>query len=219
MKYGESIFDIAYLLFAIISGSLILYRAKVGVEKLMGWAALILGVGDAFHLLPRVMVYYVPGDMSFYLGIGKFVTSITVTIFYVLLFYIWMYKYNKEKNQRDIILVWVLAAIRIVICLFPQNGWTGNGGSITWAVLRNLPFVLMGAYICLLYYQDRDRDRIFRYFWLYILFSFLFYLPVTVGTGIMPALGMLMLPKTVCYILMIWSFLLTQRSNINRDQI
>ena len=214
MKYGESIFDIAYLLFAIISGSLILYRAKVGVEKLMGWAALILGVGDAFHLLPRVMAYFLPADMSFYLGIGKFVTSITVTIFYILLYYIWMYRYDKERNQRGITLIWVLAAIRTIICLFPQNGWTGNGGNITWAVLRNLPFILMGAYICLLYYQDRNKDRIFRNFWLYILFSFLFYLPVTVGTGILPALGMLMLPKTVCYILMIRSFLLTQKSDI-----
>ena len=69
----------------------------------------------------------------------------------------------------------------------------------------------MGAYICYLYYQDRNKDRVFRTFWLYILFSFLFYLPVTVGTGIMPALGMLMLPKTVCYILMIRSFLLTNQ--------
>ncbi len=214
MKYGESIFDIAYLLFAIISGCLILYRAKEGVEKLMGWAALILGVGDAFHLLPRVMAYFVPADMSFYLGIGKFVTSITVTIFYILLYYIWIYRYEKERNQRGIILIWVLAVIRTIICLFPKNGWTGNGGNITWAVFRNIPFVLMGAYICYLYYQDRNKDRIFRNFWLYILFSFLFYLPVTVGTGIMPALGMLMLPKTVCYILMIRSFLLTQKSDI-----
>ena len=45
-------------------------------------------------------------------------------------------------------------------------------------------------------------------FWLYILLSFLFYIPVAVGAGIVPMLGMLMLPKTVCYILMVLSFLL-----------
>ena len=37
--------------------------------------------------------------------------------------------------------------------------------------------------------------------------SFLFYIPVAVGAGAIPMLGMLMLPKTVCYILMILVFL------------
>lgn len=37
--------------------------------------------------------------------------------------------------------------------------------------------------------------------------SFLFYIPVAVGAGLVPMLGMLMLPKTVCYVLMIIAFL------------
>ena len=44
--------------------------------------------------------------------------------------------------------------------------------------------------------------------WLYILLSFLFYIPVAIGAGAVPILGMLMLPKTVCYILMVLAFLL-----------
>ena len=43
---------------------------------------------------------------------------------------------------------------------------------------------------------------------LYLL-SFLFYIPVAVGAGALPMLGMLMLPKTVCYILLIAAFLRT----------
>ncbi|MBQ9911022.1 MAG: hypothetical protein IJM50_05955, partial [Lachnospiraceae bacterium] len=46
-----------------------------------------------------------------------------------------------------------------------------------------------------------------RLVFLYILLSFLFYIPVAVGAPLLPALGMLMLPKTVCYVLMIISFL------------
>ncbi len=57
MKYGESTFDILYLLFAIISGCIILKRAKGKIEKYMGIAALVLGCGDAFHLVPRVLNY------------------------------------------------------------------------------------------------------------------------------------------------------------------
>ena len=48
--------------------------------------------------------------------------------------------------------------------------------------------------------------------WLYVLLSFLFYIPVAVGAGVVPMLGMLMLPKTVCYILLIVCFHRYQRT-------
>ena len=51
------------------------------------------------------------------------------------------------------------------------------------------------------------ESRRFRPVWIYILLSFLFYIPVTVGAGAVPILGMLMLPKTVCYVLLILTFL------------
>ena len=53
------------------------------------------------------------------------------------------------------------------------------------------------------------ESRRFRPVWIYILLSFLFYIPVTVGAGAVPILGMLMLPKTVCYVLLILTFLLS----------
>lgn len=86
MKYGESTFDILYLLFAIITGILILCKARSKTEKLMGWAALILGCGDAFHLVPRVLNYFADADFTAALGVGKLVTSVTMTLFYVLLY-------------------------------------------------------------------------------------------------------------------------------------
>ena len=55
MKYEESTFDILYLLFAVISGLILLRRAEDKTGRLMGLAALILGCGDAFHLVPRVL--------------------------------------------------------------------------------------------------------------------------------------------------------------------
>ena len=39
-----------------------------------------------------------------------------------------------------------------------------------------------------------------------VLLSFLFYIPVAVFAGLLPILGMLMLPKTICYILMFIAF-------------
>ena len=86
MKYGESTFDILYLVFAIVSGVLILRRRRDRAGKLMGAAALTLGCGDAFHLVPRVLNYFLAADFTAALGVGKLVTSITMTVFYVLLY-------------------------------------------------------------------------------------------------------------------------------------
>ena len=208
MKYGESSFDILYLLFAVISGCIILCRARNKTEKLMGLAAVILGCGDAFHLMPRVLNYFSTGDFTVALGIGKLVTSITMTLFYLLVYYVWLGYYRVQENRGTTMVLWILALLRIALCLFPQNGWLQNSSDMTWGIIRNIPFTVLGAIVCFLYFRKKDERRRFRLIWLYILLSFLFYIPVAVGADIVPMLGMLMLPKTVCYILMVLSFLL-----------
>ncbi len=208
MKYGESIFDILYLLFAVICGTVILVRAKDRAGRLAGFAALILGFGDAFHLVPRVLNYFIDADFTAALGTGKLVTSVTMTAFYVLLYYVMLEYYKERAKKGTAAAVWSLAAIRAALCAFPQNGWVENSSGLTWGIIRNVPFVALGAVICFMYYKRRKAKRPFRFVWLYILLSFAFYIPVTVGAGSVPILGMLMLPKTVCYILMIVTFLL-----------
>ena len=96
MKYGESTFDILYLIFAILTGVLILIKRRNKNDVLMGTAALILGIGDSFHLVPRVLNYFIDSDFTWYLGLGKLVTSITMTIFYILVFLLYKSVYNKD---------------------------------------------------------------------------------------------------------------------------
>ena len=211
MKYGESAFDILYLIFAVTSGCLLLRKAGDRTEKLMGLAALILGCGDAFHLIPRVLNYFVDADFTAALGVGKLITSISMTVFYLLLYYIWLGYYRMRENKRITGVMWMLLIIRLILCLLPQNGWMENSTDLVWGMIRNIPFVLLGAAVCAIFFQKRKNDRIFRFFWLLILLSFLFYIPVAVGAGLLPMLGMLMLPKTVCYILMITVFLRSAR--------
>ena len=206
MKYGESTFDILYLLFAMISGCVILKRAKNKGERYMGLAALILGCGDAFHLVPRVWNHFSDADLTLYLGVGKLVTSITMTVFYVLLYYIWKEHYREDGGKTITAAVFVSALVRIALCLFPQNGWTKNSSDMTWGLIRNIPFIILGAVICYLFFKNRKKDAAFRWLWLLIFLSFAFYLPVAVGAGLVPMLGMLMLPKTICYLCMIVTF-------------
>lgn len=206
MKYGESAFDIIYLLFAIVMGVSILRRRKDGVGRLMGSATLILGIGDAFHLIPRVINYFGSGDYTAWLGFGKLVTSITMTVFYLLMYRLWLRAYEEKEDRKLSVAVYILVAIRVLLCLLPQNRWLQNDGTVLWGVLRNIPFVALGGVIVYLYYRKRAAIRCFRLVWLLVTLSFLFYIPVAVAASLVPMLGMLMLPKTVCYMLLIWCF-------------
>ena len=87
----ESIFDICYLIFAVISGILLLKSSKGRKELcLYGAMTLLLGCGDAFHLVPRVLNYWTDADYTAALGIGKLITSVTMTLFYLLIEYVYL---------------------------------------------------------------------------------------------------------------------------------
>ena len=205
MKYGESLFDIAYLVIAIVSGIYILTRRKDKIGKLMGFAVLILGIGDAFHLVPRVLNYFIEYDFTMYLGIGKLVTSITMTVFYLLMYMLYKACYGKKYKKLDCLVI-LLVLARIILCALPQNEWVANTSSILWGVIRNVPFVILGAVVVVLYFKNRNEIKELKNVWIYVTLSFLFYIPVAVLASVVPMLGMLMLPKTICYILMIFAF-------------
>ncbi len=217
MKYGESAFDIIYLLFAIAAGICILSRRRDKIGKLMGFATLILGCGDAFHLVPRVLNYFVDVDFTVWLGVGKLVTSITMTVFYVLMYRLWIAAYGKRENKGLSAVVYALAAIRTVLCLLPQNNWLENSSSVLWGVIRNIPFIVLGIIIVCLFFKTRKEIRTLRSVWLLVALSFLFYIPVAVAAPLLPMLGMLMLPKTVCYMILIGVFL-KYSSDINANK-
>ena len=65
------------------------WEKRRDLMELSGKTVLILGCGDAFHLVPRVLNYFVGADFTAWLGIGKLVTSVTMTVFYVLLYFVW----------------------------------------------------------------------------------------------------------------------------------
>ncbi len=198
----ESLFDVGYLAFAIGSGiGLLRRKGSDTIVRLLGLMALILGCGDAFHLVPRILNYWVPGDWTAALGIGKLVTSITMTVFYLLLEHVRQRRFGLSC-KGCYCAFYVLSAIRVALCLFPQNMWTSSNSPILWGIYRNIPFFVMGALSVILWLSIAKDDKAFKLLWLAILLSFGFYIPVVIR----PALGMLMLPKTVMYIWMIVMF-------------
>ena len=205
MKYGESFFDILYLLVALIIGIKVLKKDNK-LSKLMGYSIITLALGDAFHLVPRVLNYFINYDFKMYLGVGKLITSITMTIFYIFMYYIYLKNYEIKENKKITYTIWLLSIIRIILCLLPYNNWLTNDSPFIWGVIRNIPFVIMGLIITILYFNKRNIDKDFKYIWLYILLSFIFYMIVVLGASSINILGMFMLPKTICYILIIIFF-------------
>lgn len=201
----ESIFDILYLTFVIGVGVRLVKGSRNQSGKMFGGMALVLGVGDSFHLVPRVVALLSGGAMESFaapLGAGKFLTSLTMTVFYVILYYIYRDRYPSEVNTAQKFPVYAFALIRILLCLFPQNRWLDHHQPLSWAILRNVPFLLLGLLMILLFYraQKKHGDCDYRYMWLTIVLSFGFYLPVVLFGDKYEPIGLLMIPKTLAYV-------------------
>lgn len=194
----EAVFCVFYLVFTGITGFRILRKSDGRQQiRLFGIMTLVLVFGDAFHLVPRILAVGNPSaDYTVSLGIGKMITSVTMTVFYLILYFIFEMRYEKKSTSLRVALI-VLALIRIILCLLPQNDWTG-AAPVIWGIYRNIPFTMMGLITVVLFFKERN-DRLYRWMWLAVLFSFAFYIPVVLWSDLSPMIGMLMLPKTCMY--------------------
>ncbi|GAA6274322.1 hypothetical protein F170042I7_05080 [Blautia caecimuris] len=203
--FGETLFDVVYLVLVITVGIKMIRQSKGDRQyRLFGIMAVTLGCGDAFHLVPRAYALCTTGleNYTAALGIGKFITSITMTVFYILLYYVWRTRYKIEGKKEITIAVYLMAALRIILCLFPQNAWTSADAPLSWGIYRNIPFAILGLIVIVLFYRSakEHKDRDFRWMWLTIVLSFGFYIPVVLWADTVPAVGMLMIPKTCAYV-------------------
>lgn len=208
----ETLFDLVYLITVITLG-ICMIRGNRGRRQylLYGVMAVTLGCGDAFHLVPRTVALCTTGlaDYTAALGIGKLVTSVTMTLFYVLLYYVWRARYQVAGKNGLTASVWVLALVRIALCLLPQNAWTSAAPPLSWGIWRNIPFVILGALIVVLFYRRAREDKLFCLLWLAVVVSFGCYIPVVLFADTVPAVGMLMIPKTCAYV---WAVVIGYRA-------
>ena len=206
----ETLFDIVYLVTVITLGILMIRNNRGEKQYLLyGVMAVTLGCGDAFHLVPRAIALCTTGleNYTMALGIGKLVTSVTMTLFYVLLYYVWRARYQVSGKTGTTAAVWVLALTRIALCLMPQNAWTSVAPPLSWGIYRNIPFTILGVLIVVLFYRSarEKQDRPFCHLWLAVVVSFACYIPVVLFADTVPAVGMLMIPKTCAYV---WAVLI-----------
>ena len=205
----ETLFDAVYLTTVITLGIRMLRGSKGNAQfALFGAMAVLLGAGDAFHLVPRALALCTTGleNYTVALGLGKWITSVTMTIFYVLLYYVWRARYQVSGKNGLTAAVWCLAAARVALCMMPQNQWLSAEAPLSWGIYRNIPFALLGLVIIVLFYNSakEKEDKAFRWMWLTIVLSFGFYIPVVLWADTVPMIGMLMIPKTCAYVWTVW---------------
>lgn len=210
----ETLFDGVYLVSVVTIGIVMMVKGKKSRQYwLFGLMAVVLGLGDAFHLVPRALALCTTGLENFTaaLGAGKFITSITMTVFYVLLYYVWRVRYQVTGRKGLTAAVYGLSALRIGLCLMPQNQWLSAQSPLSWGIYRNIPFALLGLLMIVLFYRSarEAQDKAFRFMWLTIVLSFGFYIPVVLWADAIPMIGMLMIPKTCAYV---WTVLIGYRA-------
>ena len=206
----ETLFDAVYLITVITLGIRMIRGSGNSRQfRLFGWMAVVLGAGDSFHLIPRALALCTTGleNYTVALGLGKCITSVTMTVFYVLLYYVWRLRYKVSGQSGLTAAVYVLAGVRVALCMMPQNQWISADAPLSWGIWRNIPFALLGLVVIVLFYRSTKEhgDSAFRWMWLTIVLSFGFYIPVVLWADAVPLVGMLMIPKTCAYV---WTVLI-----------
>ena len=214
--WTETSFNIFYLI-VVWWLVIVMWRRREAVAPgdrrtadLLMWAFAFLGFGDIGHVGFRVVAYALGGlDVSVnFFGkslllapMGSLATAITFTIFYVLLVMVWSARYNKPYGGLGYAL-FALAALRLLIMTHPANGWNSTQAVQPWSVIRNLPLMMMQLGIAYLLLRDSiaARDKAFTWMGSMILVSFACYAPVIFLQQSIPLIGMLMIPKTVAYL-------------------
>lgn len=198
MKDFELFFDSMYLIFVLFLGIRILLLRKPN-SGLIGAMTLLLGLGDSFHLIPRIVAQATVDGFEVNaagLFLGTRISAMTMSLFY-LLFYYYIRREMKKTNRALDILMPVLILIRTVTVILSFNR------AASMDLISNAPFVLMGIIDIALLYRERANKN-FGKLYVFVFFSFLFYVPVVLFKNTYPTIGMLMIPKTVMYVLIVW---------------
>ena len=131
--WAEIAFNVLYLVvvWALVVGMIRRYpqmpAAKRRLARFFIWAFALLALGDSGHVGFRVLAYAL-GDLETVLrigntqiglvGLGVLSTSVTVTLFYVMMLRIWQERFDKPWGWLGVLAL-AAAAVRLGIMVLP----------------------------------------------------------------------------------------------------
>ena len=215
---GENVFNVAYLTTVWVLVVLMARKMKAVKEAekplasrfLLAFA--LLAFGDSFHVGARVIealigpgkaMVMVGGVQASILGLGMLVTAYTMTVFYMALADARRIRGGSKADAAFGIIEAVLG-LRLVIMALPGNAWELAVPPFGMGLLRNAPLALAVILMAILFIVEgrRDGDRAWQGIGWAMVASYAFYTPVILFAAKIPALGLLMIPKTVAYVVM-----------------
>ena len=237
----STIFNLVYL--TILWLGLLIVKLRAPKEKTDEWKYLFLtflclGIGDIFHLLTRTFIYFSsinsPDQVAYYnellsirlIGFGLIITSITMQLFYLFIYYYWrtgeLKKISLIKKtehignplfRRDVIMI-ALSIARVVLIIYPQNQWGIQTTTVNFfRYITNIPLYTIGIIMIVLFFKRsketnyenipgfsiKDRKMI-RNVAICFIISYICYSMTLFLTPINPLFGLAMIPKTITYI-------------------
>ena len=157
----EIAFDIMYLVSAFIIGIVLLMTSSSDLHTLAGIMTIILVVGDSFHLIPRIKVIITKNEKALRtaLGRGKQITSVSMTIFYLLLWQIGLQISSISVLPFWNYLIYAMAVLRVVLCFLPANRWVDVKPPVKWGIYRNIPFFYNRNYGINTFFPEPECDN------------------------------------------------------------
>ncbi len=220
IMFFESSFNIIYLVLVWVFVFLMTRNISAVKEKdrptagLIRVAFILLAAGDTGHVGFRVLGYLLGGldtqvnilgsSMSL-AGLGTLTTSFTVTLFYMIMVFVWQKRFQRGGNWLTSLLL-AAGLIRLMMMALPSNDWAAVVPPQPMSTYRNIPLLIqgMGAIGLFLFSGYREKDRTFLTIGWMIFISYAFYLPVILFAQQIPLLGVLMIPKTCAYLVVAW---------------
>jgi hypothetical protein len=155
--------------------------------KVFGNLSYCLGIADAIYLIPRLYAILTTGieDNLKVIGWGRLGYSITITLFFIVLYNAYNIRFHKKRNKRLDYTIYILSFIRIFICLLPGNDWFELNTSKTYAIIRLIPLGLMGLLLIMVTFLHgrKFNDKKYKIVPVGIFFSILFLEPIALVPG------------------------------------
>lgn len=212
----ETVFNVVYLLtvwYLVILMAVKLPGVKEknkNVARLILLAFVLLAAGDTGHVGFRVAAHLM-GDLNktvsvfgapmSLLGIGMLTTAYTVTLFYMVFVYVWQERFNQKATW----FTWLLLAAgvaRLIFMALPANDWGNVVPPQPVSLYRNIFLMVQGVGLIWLILSSayKAKDKTFKWIGWMVVVSYAFYTPVILFAQQVPAIGMLMIPKTIAYV-------------------
>ena len=167
---------------AVIRGTVLtvrLLRQRNGAcSKRTALASGSLTLSVLFYAGPRVLDAFWKDDLAAVCGLGRLLAAVGVTLFALLLYWIWESRFSPAVRDRAVFWTAVGFAVgRLLLLAASANHWLTGETPVLWATLRAAALAGQAAADVLLWFLIRDRRRALRPVWLLAGLAFLLALP------------------------------------------